>query len=357
MTAVKALATPIDSKLASPARDGSPPPHPSPLTGNPGAEPETEPGRGQTADDLPPALTRSAFGDVLPPSSTADASDGTARPPSPAASSPVLLGRLPPPPRPFTPPPPPLKRPLPPKKGILKPARPPARGLLGSLIRPSPTGAVSRLIGDSSGAGSTSSASLSTVSSGAGVVGSVVQHGGERAGAFFSKAFGRLSSVAAGLPLPAGVTPASPLKAPTSSEGSLVAGKSQSGTVSATADDSSQPRLKKATFPLAHIAITYPFSASLPPASEETTSSIAQVEAAYARRQADEGGAEWWTEKRVGELFEWAVRVREEGIDEAVLRAVKARPWQTLVLVASRLTISIMLVPGLCLPSPGSTNA
>jgi hypothetical protein len=180
-------------------------------------------------------------------------------------------------------------------------------------------------MGDSSGGGSSGSAGSGASSSGQGAVGSVVQQGGERAGAFFSKAFGRLSSVAAGLPLPVAVAPAPPPKPPATSEGSSFAGKPPSGTVPATADDASRPRLKKATFPLAHIAITYPFSAGLPPSSEQTATSIAQVEADYARRQTDEGGAEWWTEKRVGELFEWAVRVREEGMDEAVLRAVKVR--------------------------------
>ena len=187
-------------------------------------------------------------------------------------------------------------------------------------------------MGDSGGSlGSGPSASGSGASSlSSGAVGSVVQQGGERAGAFFSKAFGRLSSVAAGLPLPASVAPAPPPKPPApsndgSSSSSSAVAKPSSVTISATADDTGRPRLKKATFPLAHIAITYPFAASLPPASDQTTNSIAQVEADYARRQADEGGAEWWTEKRVGELFEWAVRIREEGMDEAVLRAIKVR--------------------------------
>lgn len=294
-----------------PEGDASSPSPPEPLSADVIPPPDAPPPDSEVKDEsLPPSLgiiapspVTTAFGDMISSaSSSVHPSRGPSRTPSPSS-----LPFVPPPP------PPPIRRPPPPKRGILKPAKQPARGLLGSFIRPATLGG--RLM---------DGATQANVNAGVGAVGTAVQQSGEKAGAFFSKAFGRISSVATGT-LTGVATPAAsqPPPPPPKSRNDP-----QSPSLPApppTLDPIPKTKLKKASFSLSHISVVYPISSVLPPYSEMTLASRDEVESASRKRREEEGGPEWWTERRLGELFEWALRVREEGVDEVVLRAVKVR--------------------------------
>lgn len=254
---------------------------------------------------IAPSPMTTAFGDIVSSaSSSVHPSRGPSRTPSPSS-----LPFVPPPP------PPPIRRPPPPKKGILKPAKQPARGLLGSFIRPATLGG--RLM---------DGATQANVNAGVGAVGTAVQQSGEKAGAFFSKAFGRISSVATGT-LTGVATPAAtqPPPPPPPKPRTDLQSSPLLPAPPPTLDPIPKTKLKKASFPLSHISVVYPISSVLPPYSEKTLASRDEVESASRKRREEEGGPEWWTERRLGELFEWALRIREEGVDEVVLRAVKVR--------------------------------
>lgn len=86
---------------------------------------------------------------------------------------------------------------------------------------------------------------------------------------------------------------------------------------------SSRP-LKRASFLLPAISITYPISASTPPWSDKVTSDRQMIDAQAAESWSQCKGAEHWTRERLVALYESACRGREEPVRMGVRYAVAA---------------------------------
>lgn len=218
---------------------------------------------------------------------------------------------------------PPLRRPDPPKKGILKPPKQAQKGVFASLISRQPRDLVgslgARLMGEpapSSTAPSDSSDSKVNQQQKTGR--NLAQGTSPTGGTFFSKAFGKLN-------IAASATLGNISSSSTASDASA-----QSPASPTASSDTTEPRgpepvlfLKRASFHLPSITITYPITSSLPPYSESVTKSIEQVETSYLAKLQEEEGWEFWSSQKLLDLYEKACRARDEGIDERIWRGLK----------------------------------
>lgn len=271
--------------------------------------------------EIPPAAAAST-------SSASPASPNTSLAALPSPSPAVLLDA------PLVPVPP--RRPAAPKKGILKPPRTAQKTLFSSFR---PRELVGKLLGDVQDAPRPPPTPrererdrLERERLG-GATG--------QAGAFFSRALGRLSAAASGIEAGAAgalgsgsssssLGPANPSSATPGSNATrdVSPGRSTSSIntystllgappVGASHPEEAAP-LKRASFLLSAISISYPISSSLPPCSAAVLQSIEDIEAEHRKKMAEEGGSAWWTAERLVQLYDRACKVREEKVDARI---------------------------------------
>jgi hypothetical protein len=212
----------------------------------------------------------------------------------------------------------PHRRPLPPKKGILKPPRQAPKSVFGSFRPRELVGGLGKLLGQDVEPRPPPTARererdrLAAQQAAASP--------GGQAGVFLSRAFGKLSAVAA----------------VASGEGGGGQGNARSPPISASSYSNAnnlpispqsygpplpppQPAippaatpLKRAAFVLHSISVTYPISSSQAPYSPSVSQSIEEIESQQRKKLLDEGGWTWWTGQRLVELYERGCKFREE---------------------------------------------
>ncbi|KAL7417904.1 hypothetical protein BDY24DRAFT_437411 [Mrakia frigida] len=239
----------------------------------------------------------------------------------------------------------PKLRPLPPKKGILKPPRPAQKSVFSSF-RPSQL--VGKLLGDGEPPRPPPTARERERDRLAALAAQA--QGTTQAGAFFSRALGRLSMAAGGVaadpsssfkgsnsssssaPPPSASSSWSPRSAVSAASASITSSLPSSSSAS-NSNGSSTPTgppatqvetpLKRASFLLSSVSITYPISSSLPPCSPSVSQSIQEIESNHVKKYKEEGGWEWWNGERLVELYERASKAREEKVDSRIRELLK----------------------------------
>jgi protein phosphatase 1 regulatory subunit 37 len=237
------------------------------------------------------------------------------------------------------------RRPKPPTKGILKPPPPPPKPTLGNRIRDIVTSSVSVVGGgakslfdpavetDSSIAGPSSRAGPSTTSpqSMSATVGGTLNALSGRLGMGFSR-------LVAGSPSPSATS--TPSSSPMSSRTIPLP---ETGGVPAPMSEKSRQKqpLRRATFLLPTLSITYPISSQGEPWSQKVlddrrrvsrncgTSAgkrltrAKQIESLHRTTMSTSSGAEYWNSTRLVALYENACRIREERPRVGIVRALE----------------------------------
>jgi protein phosphatase 1 regulatory subunit 37 len=86
--------------------------------------------------------------------------------------------------------------------------------------------------------------------------------------------------------------------------------------------------LKRATFMLPALTITYPISSSTPPWSGKVVEDRKSIETTYRELLLSHAGAEYWTAERLVQLYELACKGREERPKPVIRKALKVcPPW------------------------------
>lgn len=257
----------------------------------------------------------------------------------------------------------PRRRPPPPKKGILKPPRQTPKSVFGSFRPRELVGSLgAKLLGADVEPRPPPTARERERDRLASIQASASPGG--QAGAFLSRAFGKLSAVAAGSVGGSGST--GPTASSASGGASAVPGgvarttsassepsaslihshsthNSSSPSISPQYSSEHQPYvpsassstpsavlpgqtpLKRAAFVLHSISVTYPISSALPPYSPSVSQSIQEVENQQRKKLVEQGGWAWWTGPRLVELYERACRVREEQPIQRIIELLHVR--------------------------------
>ncbi|WRT66800.1 uncharacterized protein IL334_003763 [Kwoniella shivajii] len=228
------------------------------------------------------------------------------------------------------------RRPRPPAKGILKPPPPPTKPTLGNRLRDIVGGAVNTAVGTTSrlfdapdefsAAGSSSlpqssSANLGTSTSAPG--GTLASISGRLAGLGLS----RFVVNATGPPSNSGSTTSSPLPARSVSlpeAGSPIIGPV--GTPISTEKSKQKQPLKRATFVLPNLSITYPISSQGEPWSAKVTEDRRRIETNHRLLLSSSCGPQYWSSHRLVMLYESACRGREERPRVGIVRALEVIP-------------------------------
>ncbi|WVQ98412.1 hypothetical protein IAU59_005535 [Kwoniella sp. CBS 9459] len=258
------------------------------------------------------------------------------------------------------------RRPKPPTKGILKPPPPPAKPTLGNRLRDIVGGAVTTAVGTTtrlfdatdeaagSGASSSAGAGPSTSSSARGAQGSSTStsagYGGQTSGSAplgssASAPGGTLASISgrlAGLGLSRFVATATGAASPSYATGTVSPSGSPMPTRSISLPETGSPMsiapggaavmseksrqkqpLKRATFVLPSLSITYPISSAGEPWSEKVIEDRARIESTHRTLLSTSTGPEYWTSQRLVTLYESACRGREERPRVGIVRALE----------------------------------
>ncbi|OCF44763.1 hypothetical protein I317_01453 [Kwoniella heveanensis CBS 569] len=302
--------------------------------------------------------------------------------PSTSASTAAVPASLPTLPSPS----PAKRRPKPPAKGILKPPPPPAKPTLGNRLRDIVGGAVNTAVGTTTrlfdaadeaalggpgagaaagvGAGpSTPSSSSSargaqrTAGSTSGYSGTTTAASSAPLGASSSAPGGTLASIsgrlaglglsrfvatAAGAVSPSAAAtstgqnnntptgspmPARSISLPEAGTGSpMSTGPSGTGTTLLSEKSKQKQPLKRATFVLPSLSITYPISSAGEPWSAKVIEDRARIESTHRTLLSASTGPEYWTSQRLVTLYESACRGREERPRVGIVRALEVTP-------------------------------
>ncbi|WVF72536.1 hypothetical protein IAT40_007353 [Kwoniella sp. CBS 6097] len=288
---------------------------------------------------------------AAPPSTSADPANGSIALPSPSPAK---------------------RRPKPPTRGILKPPPPPTKPTLGNRLRDIVGGAVNTAVGTTTrlfdaadeaalggpGSGSGAGAGPSTPSTARGAQGSLTSAGGYGGtgarstplGTSSSAPGGTLASISgrlAGLGLSRFVATATGAASPSSSttQGNITPSGSPMPTRSISLPEAGSPMstgaggasmmseksrqkqpLKRATFVLPSLSITYPISSAGEPWSAKVIEDRARIESTHRTLLSASTGPEYWTSHRLVTLYESACRGREERPRVGIVRALEVTP-------------------------------
>ncbi|ORX39593.1 hypothetical protein BD324DRAFT_654814 [Kockovaella imperatae] len=229
------------------------------------------------------------------------------------------------------------RRPNPPTKGILKPPPPPAKPTLGNRLRDIVTvvGGGAKSLFDApfdpesqNNANGPHTAGPSTVSSTSGQSVSASAVGGA-----LNALSGRLGLGISRLVAGASGTPvASPAHSTsTSNDVTPVGSPGPSRSISlpdprSSVDKGKRKDLKRATFLLPSLSITYPISSQGEPWSEKVLLERQSIESAHRSLLHSSTGAQYWTSQRLVALYESACKGREERPRVGIVRALEVFP-------------------------------
>ncbi|KAL1407472.1 hypothetical protein Q8F55_006905 [Vanrija albida] len=286
-----------DTSPASPSKPDSPTPTATTTTTTTTAAEPVEHDAASTSDDAPTSSSP-------PPTSSSD------KPPEPPAKD------DPPPPQPEPPLIPAKRRPKPPTKGILKPPPPPVKPTLGNRLRDMVVGSVT---GEAPGPSQPLGGS-NAVNAAVGTLNAISGRLGLGFSRFVANHAG--SDLAQAAPPPRGPLPPRST-APLQQHDGLPQLVAQPPVIEYARP--SQP-LKRATFVLPSISITYPISSRGEPFSRKVLQEREQVETRQRTLLTAAKGAEYWTSMRLIKLYESACRGREEKPRIAIVKALQAIP-------------------------------
>ncbi|KAK8870050.1 hypothetical protein IAR55_000620 [Kwoniella newhampshirensis] len=311
-----------------------------------GAEPEIT-----VTSSTPPVdpTTSVALADSSQPPSTPSASASNPLPPVLAAPAPAPS------------PSPARRRPKPPTKGILKPPPPPARPTFGNRLRDIVGGAVTAVgtttrlfdapadpndnaAGPSTPYGNTASRTtgvtepnstglLTTNSAPSGTLASIGSRLGGLGMRFVASATGSptpsTASTPGGSPLPSRSIslpdPGSPVPRG-GNTGNGPGGVAQGGSPMMSEKSRQKQPLKRATFVLPTLSITYPISSQGEPWSVKVIEDRKRIETTHRSLLCASTGPEYWTAARLVSLYESACRGREERSRVGIVRALEVIP-------------------------------
>ncbi|WWC61497.1 uncharacterized protein I303_104081 [Kwoniella dejecticola CBS 10117] len=282
----------------------------------------------------PPPITPTSASSIKQDVSNATASTSTLLSPSeghPSAPSPSPAKR----------------RPKPPTKGILKPPPPPAKPTLGNRLRDIVGGAVNTAVGTTSRLFDTPEESVAGPSSSSGSSStnnpitpkgpssgtSTTATASATAGATLASISGRLAGLGLSRFVPApstssDVTPSNSPLPPRSvslpETGSPMLVNGPNGLVSEKVRQK-QP-LKRATFVLPSLSITYPISSQGEPWSAKVIEDRQRIETNHRTLLSSSCGPEYWHSRRLVLLYETACRSREEKPRVGITRALEVIP-------------------------------
>ncbi|WWC69798.1 uncharacterized protein I206_103741 [Kwoniella pini CBS 10737] len=234
------------------------------------------------------------------------------------------------------------RRPKPPTKGILKPPPPPAKPTLGNRLRDMVGGAVNTAVGTTSrlfdanedsiaGPSSSSSSTIDPTAKGPSSMTPAT------AGAALASISGRLAGLGLSRFVPSpnntasmsatGSPAASPLPSRSISlpeAGSPMSNNGSNGVVSEKMKQK-QP-LKRATFVLPSLSITYPISSHGEPWSAKVVEDRQRIELNHKTLLSSNCGPKYWHSRRLVLLYETACRSREERPRVGITRALEMIP-------------------------------
>ncbi|OCF72201.1 hypothetical protein I204_07466 [Kwoniella mangroviensis CBS 8886] len=264
------------------------------------------------------------------------------------------------------------RRPRPPTKGILKPPPPPAKPTLGNRLRDIVGGAVNTAVGTTSrlfdpteenGAGPSSgsssgsgpsSANLQATSSAPGVGGGTLASiSGRLAGLGLSRFVPVTSPVNVNTPREGSPLPSRSISLPETGSPMIIHGQAGNANVILSEKSRQKQPLKRATFVLPSLSITYPISSQGEPWSAKVIEDRKRIESNHRSLLSSSCGPQYWTSQRLVTLYESACRGREERPRVGIVRALETIPpppkiryiHLTLRLV-DHTTIGITLPPG-----------
>ncbi|WVW83494.1 hypothetical protein I302_105515 [Kwoniella bestiolae CBS 10118] len=300
---------------------------------------------GSKTDQLPEATPSPSQPDQPVTQSEIVTSPPPITPTTPASAPPIASSSTLAAPTPLSQPSPsPAKRrPKPPTKGILKPPPPPAKPTLGNRLRDIVGGAVNTAVGTtsrlfdaneeipngtsagpstSSSSGSDkgpSSANLQTTSSAPG--GTLASISGRLAGLGLSRFVPSPTALQGreGSPIPS-----RSISLPETGSPMMIHG--QGGNVMLSEKSRQKQPLKRATFVLPSLSITYPISSQGEPWSAKVIEDRKRIESNHRSLLSSSCGPQYWTSQRLVTLYESACRGREERPRVGIVRALETIP-------------------------------